>query len=498
MQKQLVTILWLVGIVVMINLLSRDFFLRLDLTEDQTYTLSQATKDIIRDLEEPVTVTAYFTENLPPQYGKGLSDFKNLLKEYSTRSGGMVNYEFIDPNDDQVLEQQAIQNGIQPLLINVREKNEVVQKKAFMGAQISQNELSDIIPFVSPDGPMEYNLTTSIKKVSVAAKPTIGIVQGHGEPGFEQIAQVYQSLSILYEIENVDLSNPVPQRHRAVLLLNPVDSIPPVHFTNLETYLNQGGNIAIAVNHINGNFQTMQAEENSTGLGSWLNTKGISLGKSLVIDATCSAVTVQQRQGFFTVNSQVEFPYFPRITSFGDHPIVKGLDQIAFPFVSPVNFNGDSSLAFTPILQTSERSAIKNLPVVFNVQQQWQQADFPLGPQTLAGVVQGDFGGDGSVSRLVVFGDGDFPIAQGQTQGTADNFSLLVNAIDWLSDDTGLIDLRTKGVSSRPIEEMEEAKMIRIKWTNFLLPILIAIGYGIFRRQKNQQIRKRRMEESYV
>ena len=164
MKQNLSSLLWIIGIIVLVNLLSRQFFFRIDTTQDRTYTLSKATKNVLSDLEETITVSAYFTSDLPPQYGKTLADFRDLLTEYSTRSRGMVNYEFFDPNQSPELEQEAVQNGVQPLLINVREKDEVVQKKAFMGALLKRGEQQDILPFISPGGPMEYELTTSIKK----------------------------------------------------------------------------------------------------------------------------------------------------------------------------------------------------------------------------------------------------------------------------------------------------------------------------------------------
>jgi len=73
----------------------------------------------------------------------------------------------------------------------------------------------------------------------------------------------------------------------------------------------------------------------------------------------------------------------------------------------------------------------------------------------------------------------------------------MVNSIDWLSDDTGLIDLRTKGVASRPIEEIEEGQRSFYKWMNFLLPIALIIFYGIYRMQRKRSIRSKRMQERY-
>jgi hypothetical protein len=97
-----------------------------------------------------------------------------------------------------------------------------------------------------------------------------------------------------------------------------------------------------------------------------------------------------------------------------------------------------------------------------------------------------------------VFGDGDCPISQGGRGANPDNVSLLVNTIEWLSDDTGLSALRTKGVSSRPIDTLEDGKRTFLKFLNFFLPIVLALGYGIFRSQRNRSIRMRRMQERYV
>ena len=498
MNKNLTTILWTIGIIVMVNLLSRQFFFRFDTTKDKTYTLSKATKDILSDLDEPITVSAYFTSSLPPQYSKTIADFRDLLTEYSTRSRGMVNYEFFDPNEDPMVEQEAVQNGIQPLLINVREKDEVVQKKAFMGAILTLGESREIMPFVAPGGPMEYELTTSIKKLSIADKPTIGFVSGHGEPPVAQLGQVYNALSVLYGVESVDLSEDIPTRHRVVILLNPIDSLTNDEFEKLDNYLENGGKLCIAYNSVTGNFQTVQGEAINTGVGTWLNTKGINIPASFVLDASCSSIGVQQRQGFFNITSQVQFPYFPLVNKFEEHPITQGLDQIGFQFVSPVEFTPQGDLSFTPIVKSSENSAIQPLPVFFDVQRRWTDTDFPVGSVTIAGVVEGDFGGNGVTSQMVIFSDGDFPMGQGGGGSNADNFSLLVNSIDWLADDTGLIDLRTKGVVSRPIEELEDGRKSFLKWLNFGLPLALVAALGMVRHQQRRNIRMKRMSERYV
>jgi hypothetical protein len=73
-----------------------------------------------------------------------------------------------------------------------------------------------------------------------------------------------------------------------------------------------------------------------------------------------------------------------------------------------------------------------------------------------------------------------------------------VNAIDWLSDDTGLIQLRTKGVTARPLDQIADSKKMFLKYLNFSLPIVLVIVFGIIRMQFKNSLRIKRMEEGYV
>jgi hypothetical protein len=74
----------------------------------------------------------------------------------------------------------------------------------------------------------------------------------------------------------------------------------------------------------------------------------------------------------------------------------------------------------------------------------------------------------------------------------------MVNAIEWMSDQSGLIELRTKAVTARPLDEIEDGKKNFLKWLNFLLPLVLVILFGVFRNQRNRNIRMKRMEEGYV
>lgn len=495
-------VLFIIGIVILVNIIADKFFVRLDFTADKRYTLSQATKNIIDDVENPVTISAYFSENMPPHIAKTKTDFKEMLVEYANLSDGNIVYEFIDPNANEEAEAKAMQAGIQPVVINVREKDQVKQQKAFLGAVVQMGDQKDIIPFVQPGASMEYALSSSIKKLSVTNKPTIGFLQGHGEATISAMQQAQASLSVMYEVEHVTINNDINNllKYKAVAIIAPKDSFPDSDLQMLDEYLAKGKSLFIAMNRVHGDFSTAQGSALTTNLETWLAKKGLTVENNFVIDQNCGSVSVQQQHAGFTFNTQVSFPYFPVISNFSDHPITEGLEAVLLQLASSITFTGDTTMAFTPIAKTSELSATLAAPLFFDINKQWSQTDFPLSELTVAAALSGKMGGNQN-ANIVVVADGDFAVnGEGQQamQLNPDNVSLMVNAIDWLSDDTGLIELRTKGVTMRPLDQLDDATKTTLKYINFLLPIVLILVYGVFRMQRNRFLRIKRMEEGYV
>jgi gliding-associated putative ABC transporter substrate-binding component GldG len=495
-------ILLIAGIIILINVVSDSYFFRLDFTADKRYTLSDATKNILQSIKQPITVKAYFSENLPPDVAKTKRDFKELLIEYANRSKGKVVYEFINPNEKEELENQAAQAGVQPVMINVREKDQMKQQKAYLGAVLQMGDRTDVIPFMQPGSAMEYALSSSIKKLSVADKPVVGLLQGHGEATPQAIQQAQAGLSILYNVEPVTLNDtaPIADNIKTLVIIDPKDSFPESHIRHLDEFIAKGKNIFISYNHETADLSKAQGTSRHTGIEEWLAKKGIQIEDQFIIDANCGAVSVRQQQGQFAFNTQIQFPYFPLITKFEEHPITKGLEQVVLRFPSPLKYTGDSSLHYAPIFKSSSKAGTIQAPAFFDVQKQWADNDFPLHNITIGAAFSGKINGSAN-SKMVVIANGDFAVnGEGQQaqQLPADNVNLFVNAVDWLSDESGLIELRTKGVTSRPLNTVEDSTKIFYKYLNFLLPILAIVIYGLVRIQRKRMQRIKRMEESYV
>lgn len=496
-----ITGILVLAILVVVNELATRFSFRLDFSEDRQYTLSQSTVEIIESLRQPVTVKAYFSNNLPPQLIQARNQFKNLLVEYAASSRGRIVFEFTDPAGNEALEKLIVAQGVRPLTIEVREKDQKKQQRAYMAAVVEYNNEHQAIPIIQPGGPMEYNLSRAIRKISGANKPKIAFIQGHGEPSLNELAQVVAELEVAYNPEHYYIAGgtvPGPDRFPAMVWLRPTDSIPASDFEFMNAYLKKGGRLLVGFNLAEGDFVNMLAIENKTGMKEWLLSNGVSVLSNLVIDDRCGTVSVQQNEGATAYTANVPFPFLPMLQGQEQSIVSNGLESIMFEFPSEIVDATDSSAVFVPVLKTSAKSGVLSAPQPLDVSRQWSHTDFTRSGIVVGASVSGSFGGS-KASKLLVFSDGDFVVngpPQQPREVQSDNVKLLVNGVDWLTDNTGLIALRNRGVVARPIDSLSDNSRTLLKYLNFLGPIVLVIILGLVVAQRKRAIRNRRKQQT--
>lgn len=469
---------------------------RLDMTRDHHYTLSKATREIVTNLDQPVTIIAYFSKKLPPDLLSVRQELINTLEDYKSISLGKVLYQVIDPNKDPELEKQAMREGISPVVVEIREKDQARQQKAYMGMVIKYGDKKEVVPYIAPNSSLEYLITMNIKKLTVTDKPKIAILQGYGCPTFGKMQGFINALSVLYD--------PVPYHYdtasynltgyKILAIIAPTDSLPQGLLAYIDRFLSSGGKLFIALNTVDGKLEQNPPIGNVvvTGVDSWLRKYGLEIYQKFIIDAQCGNIQVQQSGFPFPVS--VSFPYFPIISTFANHPITKGLEAVAMSFVSPMEYQGDTNkIKFTPIAFSSEHTGLENPPVFFTVMRQWTQNDFPLKHLIVGTTLQT------KTWKMVVFSDGDFmQLPAGERFEKTDNIALAVNSIDWLADDMGISELRTKGISYKPIKQMSDSKKALVKYLNFALPVLLVIILGLLRWRQNIIKQNKLKSQNYV
>jgi len=509
-----IQLLLVVGILVTANILAEELVIRFDLTENNRYTLSEASRDIAESLNDPVTISAYFSDDLPPQLAQAEDEFRNFLEEFRAYSGGNLEYEFINPNENEQTETEAQQAGIRPVMIDVRERDQISQKRAYLGAVFRYGDKQEVVPFIRPGTSLEYTIASTVKRLTVETKPKIGLVQGHGEPARNEMGEVMGELAQMYtivELGGLDTAA-VPADIEVLLVVKPEQQYNQDELVAIDQYIMSGGKALFAINRVRSDLQRGFATPFETGIEQLLASYRLPVNADLVRDAQASAIQVQQRQGGFTLVNQVQYPYIPLVSNFGSHPISEGLETVVFQFVSSIDTTMvDSVQSFTLLTRSSNQAGRASGRFNLNPMQEWDRSSFTETNIPLGGVIEGTFSSGfadndtvdvplkkSRETSIVVFGDGDFPVngsGQQQQRLPEDNINLFVNTVDWLADDTGLIELRTKGITNRPLENIEEGTKTFLKYLNVFLPVLGVLGYGFYRYRRRQARRRRWIEE---
>ena len=177
--------------------------------------LDQTTLDLLHGLPETVTVTAYFTGDLPPELSVVRQDFKDLLVEYAERSGGKLVFEFEDPGSSEAVTAKAVELGVRPLLAQTRAKDRSENIQVLMGAVVRMATRKAVIPALQKGPGMEWILSSAIAQAATVEKPLIGVMQGHQEPSLQALDELAVQLNAQYDVEATAIydSYPVSYTH---------------------------------------------------------------------------------------------------------------------------------------------------------------------------------------------------------------------------------------------------------------------------------------------
>ena len=151
---------------------------RLDVTENKLYTLSDSTRKVIADVDDPITLKFYYTDALgarAPSYGLYADRVQALLAHYSSLSNGRIVFQKISPEPFSDEEDRAVAAGLTAIPLGTTQEKGYL---ALVGSNSTDDE--DVIPFMSLQRSafLEYDLTRMVHKLSKPARKTIGLVTG--------------------------------------------------------------------------------------------------------------------------------------------------------------------------------------------------------------------------------------------------------------------------------------------------------------------------------
>lgn len=496
MQKLIKHIIYIIVGIIVLNIISSVLFFRIDFTDNDRYSLSKVSKHFIKKNTEPISVDFYITRDLPQDVKKIAKEFNALLKEYKSLNNKEFIINTIYPDTDEK-KLQAIEAGIQPVHLEVRERDLEKIQTIYMGIVFKIGDQQSVIPFIGQDLPIEYEITRMLKQASDSIKPNIAFISGHGEASWSAMPQFIKELSILTDIAKVDLINDSISQYNVLCVIDPKEKYLPYELARLEQYLQRGGRLFIALNHAIGQLNDNQNNGfiNRSGLEDMLEKKGLKINYDFVVDNNCGTIAVNQPYGFINIQSNVSFPFLPVITNFSKHAITQGLNAILLPFVSSIEqVKTSSTYIFEPLAFTSSVSGTEEAPVFFNLQKQWNKRDFNHPRSIVAALLTNE----DNNSDIVAITDADFLINDYAHPLRKDNINFAVNSIEWLSDNTGLIKLRNKFTTFSSLQPTDEYTRSFLKYFNFLLPIIVTVIIAIVNLRIRRKKRSNRSHPGYI
>ncbi len=433
--------------------------------------------------------------------------------------------------------------GIEPTNLSVKTESGLTQKIIFPaamvksdGRQIPVKLLQTRIGLLPEEvlnnsiQNMEYAFSSAIKKTTSGGKPRIGFTESHHELSDLQLNDALRSLSDGFEVGRVNLKTiPFAGMEKLSLLIVPKPDLP---FTELEKfkidqYLMRGGKILWTIDPVTAELDSLRghggeqlAFNKQLNLDDQLFSYGIRLNFDLIADMSCAQIPVNV--GNVAGQGQIQmlpWLFYPILMPVSKHPLVKNLDGIRTEFISSIDTIAVPGIKKTVLLASSPFNQKLNTPHLISLQMLEQEPDlksFKSVPKTVGVLLEGKFKSDfknrpvpeaftekinvlpeSKFTRMIVISDGDilknqineadgspFPLGFDRyTQQTYGNKNFLLNVADYMTDDSGLINLRNKEIKIRLLDRAQ-IKATKLYWQilNNLLPLGMLLLFGIFQQ----------------
>ena len=535
-KQAILRVLLVIGILVVINIIALKLFFRWDLTPNKIYTLSDASKTIVNNLDDKLVIKAYFTDNLPAPYNNNRRYLQELLDDYRSASNGKITYDIISPSDETELENEAQKYGIQPVQVQTYKNDRAEAMKAYMGMVFLFSGKQETVPFIGGTENLEYEITGVIKRLTEKEQKKVGLLTGaNGTVGVDKIGKVSQYLSKYYNISNIDASknNPIPPDVKTLVVFSPkapqqnqmmgmqqqpAPTLPENLKFAIDQYIMNGGRVIFLLSRVavSSQQQFQIAQVMGTGLEDMLESYGIKINTDIVTDKECAFVSIPVQQGPIQMYTQIPFPYYPKIVNINkDIPSFSGIGQVFLGFTSDLDLNaaGTKGLKTNPLLITSPKSGLQNeFAVVQASGKMLPDSMFKFSNLNVGAVYEGKFQSfykgkqipidtvqgsspaptlvkeESPDSKVILIGNADF--ALDEFRGPDENLLFFASLIDYMTDDAGLSAIRTKDANPKPLDSIEDSTRTIVKYTMLVGPPLIVLVYGVFRWRKKKAAKR--------
>ncbi|MBL4715346.1 MAG: gliding motility-associated ABC transporter substrate-binding protein GldG [Bacteroidia bacterium] len=545
-------------IILLVNVISNKISTRFDLTKENRFTLSDASKNLISELDDIVYVKVFLEGDLPSGFKRLRNSIEETLNEYRDISNGNLEYEFINPSEStdkkvrNSIFNQLVEKGIQPTNLHYKNEGGTSQKIIFPGALVYYKGKELPVQFLKSKmgensetmlnnsvETVEFELANALRKLAKTFRPKIAFTSGHGELNGVSVEDIKLTLKETYDVEEVNLQENLPNKlmdFAAVIIAKPTQKFNEKDKFKIDNYVMHGGKVLWLIDALHASMDSLRDGNPYLAMNYELNLEdqlfiyGARINPDMINDLKCTPIPIITGMvGDQPQQMLLPWMFFPLVSSNSTHPIVNNLEAVQCEFVNTIDTVGkNSSIKKTFLLNTSQYTKILKSPVRIHLdmlRNEPDQKQFNKPYKPVAVLLEGkfpsvftkrldertkkmldslkiEFKTESTPTKMIVISDGDiikndfrssdglpYPLGFDRfTNKTFGNKNFILNCIDYLCDDSGVIGIRSKEITVRLLDKLRIEKE-RTTWQviNIIIPLVFLGLFGVFynyRRKK--------------
>jgi len=537
-QKNLKQLGLIAAVLIVINFAGSYIFKRFDMTDDKRYTLSEASIKVIEEVKDPLYIDIFLGGDLPPEFKRLQNEIRQTLEEYQVYNSN-ITFNFVDPLAEEEDVQKNIQEmyalGFSPTNIDMTRKGKKSLIQIFPWAIANMGQKSVNIPLLvnnfmtNKDDNinksvqlLEYNFSDAITKLAITSKKKIAVIKGNGEMPDKYMSDFLISLKEYYVLGEFNLDSVHGDKQKTLdnlerfdlaIIAKPTEAFTDEEKAVFDQYIMNGGKTLWMVDRVAADLDSLRNKQATTlaiprdiNMDDMFFKYGVRINANLVQDLLSTPITVQSANG----EVPVDWPFSPVVRSRENHPINKNINIVKLEFASQID-TLKNNIKKTVLLESSEQSKTVGIPAQISLYEfvnKINPSQFNKGNQTLGVLLEGKFSSvyenrmkpvkfrnildKGKETKMIVIADGDIVnykyankklLTEGIDPWLQQNYSnreFLLNCVNYLMDDEGLVKIRGKNVNLRFLD----AKKVQEEYTTTQivtigLPLLILGLFGL-------------------
>ena len=472
------------------NSLSKEFNLKVDLTKNKLYSLSNSTKQLISDLDDTLLITLYTSKNLPAHISGNIQDIKDISREYQSLSPQKIR--FIHKKVTPKVEAQLRDYNIPKLKMNIVKKDEFQAVDVYVGLTLMYKDKFESIPVALNQRNLEYEISLRVKKLLSDQIEKIAVISTTKET-MKSISTSLEILEKQYTLQPYSYDDIIDPSIKTAIFYKP-ENLSSKNIFQIDQFIMRGNKALIIMDAFK--FEGLQVKQQVNRMKTFLKHHGIGINEDLILDEHHTFTSFNS--GY--MNYTLPYPYWPKIQKEFINKNFAEFNQVhsmIFPWTSSISLLNEKNLNQTILISSSLKSWAQEFPFNLNPQQNFE----PLLQKSHALVAQFQ----GKFSSM--FSNSNY--SDDQLSQTADatitvmtsslflnnriinqypsNLRFFLGLVDTLTQ-SSLSSIQPKGISDYPILPINPKYKLLLKLlATFLIPLLLII-IGVIRYVKRKAL----------